>query len=508
MSKKYIMGIDGGTQSTKVSIFDTEGHLVCEGKQLLKPMYCPKLGIAEHPDDDLWEALKSATKKVLTAFKGDVKDIVGVGICEIRCCRVHLKKDGTLADNVISWMDVRLATPYQHLNKDVKYVCQTSGYITHRLTGEFKDTSANYEVNWPIDIQKANWSDDDAVIKSMNIPREMLLELKQPGEVLGYITNEASLVTGLPKGLPVVATANDKGTETLGAGILPISSLGKITTGALGDIKPNEGTIVLSLGTYISALALGYEYIGSDSTDFWGKTASTSFWTTSSSVPGVYMYESMTGIRRGMWTLTWLKDILSADLLAELDKKGMSGEQYLDNEALTVNPGSDGLMIILDWLPKPTELFKRGMMIGFDIRHTKAHIYRALLESIALTMNNIIMPMFDELKISKKSLIVSGGGSNSDVFMQIISDVFGCDVSRNEVNGAAGIGSAICVAVATRIYKDFKSAVSNMSRIKDTFTPNKENHELYTQMNEKVYKKITQHTDEILKESHKIFGPK
>ena len=57
MSKKYIIGIDGGSQSTKVVMYDLEGNVVCEGKGLLQPMHTPDADTAEHPDDDLWASL-------------------------------------------------------------------------------------------------------------------------------------------------------------------------------------------------------------------------------------------------------------------------------------------------------------------------------------------------------------------------------------------------------------------------------------------------------------------
>ncbi len=495
---KYLIGIDGGTQSTKVSVFDIEGKLICEGKQNLKHLYCPTPGIAEHPGDDLWDALQGATKIALDQFTGNIKDIVGVGICEIRCCRVLLKKDYSLAENIINWMDLRIANVFQHDNPEVSFVCQTSAYITHRLTGEFKDTSANYEGNWPFDFKTWQWSTDPKVIKDMNIPVDMLPELKQPGEILGYITKETARLTGLPEGLPVVATANDKGAETLGTGILPVSPSGKAESGNLGDAQTKEGTIVLSLGTYISALTLGYDYISD----------SKSFWTTTSSVPGVYMYESMSGIRRGMWMITWLKDLLNIDLVAKAEQKNISAEEYLGLEAQNVPAGSGGLMMVLEWLPKPSELHKRGTIIGFDIRHTRAHIYRALLEAITYTMYNNIKPMYEELNITNRKVLVSGGGSNSDVFMQIIADVFGCPSYRNENNGAAGVGAAICVAVAIGIYPDFKTAVSKMVRIKDIFPPIEENHILYTRINEEVYSIIPTAINNVLQKSHEIFGSK
>jgi sugar (pentulose or hexulose) kinase len=80
MSGKYIIGVDGGTQSSKVVVYDLEGNVVCEGRQVLRPMSRPHNGIVEHPDDDLWDSIAAASREAMTRFTGDPRDIVGVGL--------------------------------------------------------------------------------------------------------------------------------------------------------------------------------------------------------------------------------------------------------------------------------------------------------------------------------------------------------------------------------------------------------------------------------------------
>ena len=111
MSTKYIIGIDGGSQSTKVVMYDLEGNVVCEGTGLLQPMYTPDANTAEHPDDDLWTSLCSAGQDLMSQFSGDRKDIAGIGLGSIRCCRALLKADGTPAAPLIRWQDARVTRP-------------------------------------------------------------------------------------------------------------------------------------------------------------------------------------------------------------------------------------------------------------------------------------------------------------------------------------------------------------------------------------------------------------
>lgn len=89
---KYVIGIDGGTQSTKVSVFTLDGKIVCEQKNALRPLYSPDADTAEHPDDDLWDSLKMTGHQVMEKFEGDPRDIIAIGLGSIRCCRTYLKK--------------------------------------------------------------------------------------------------------------------------------------------------------------------------------------------------------------------------------------------------------------------------------------------------------------------------------------------------------------------------------------------------------------------------------
>lgn len=476
MTAKYIIGVDGGTQSSKVLIFDLKGNIICQGKENLRPMSMPEPGVVEHPDDDLWDSLIIAARKAMAAFPGKKEDIIGLGLCTIRCCRVLLKDDGTLASPVISWMDERLARPYEHDNPEVSFVTTTTGYITHRLTGELNDTVANYEGQWPIDKDTWQWSEDAEVFRKYNIPRKMLFNLQLPTTVAGYVTGKAAEITGIPEGIPVVNTANDKAVEALGAGLL-------------------EGpTALVSLGTYIPSMVHGRENI---------KNANT-FFSNLASLPYHYLYESG-GIRRGMWTISWFKELLGEEAAIKARNLGISTEDYLNNEGEKIPAGSDGLMTVHDFLARPDLPFRKGIMIGFDGRHGSAHIYRSILEGIALTMKNHTDAMCEELNIKLENLIVSGGGSNSDLFMKIFADVYGLSTCRNVVNGAAGLGSAICAALATGVYPDHIAATKQMVKIRDHFEPDPDNNKIYQCMNDEVYRHITTYTDEILKRSYPIF---
>lgn len=477
MGKKYMIGIDGGSQSTKVVMYDLEGNVICEGKENLQPMYQPDANTVEHPGDDLWVTLARAGKKLMSSFPGDPKDIIGIGLGSIRCCRVLLKADGTLAGQVISWQDTRVNRPYEHTNPEVAYVTSTSGYLAHRLTGNFNDNVANYFGQWPVDFTTWQWSEDQDVIKKFNIPRNMLFNLVEPGSVLGSITADAAMHTGFPEGLPVVATTSDKPVEALGAGLI------------------DEKSAVISLGTYIT-LMIDAKEIPKNPEYHWAVMAS---------VPNRLIYEC-NGIRRGMWTVSWLREMLGETLLKNAEAAGLSPENFLNKQAEKVPAGCEGLITVLDWLTNPWEPFKRGMLIGFQAHMDYAYMYRSILEAVALTMKNNYDDMCREINRKVDRIIVSGGGSNSDLFMQIFADVFQMPAVRNTVNGTASMGAAINTAVAVGAYPSYEEAVERMVTIQDTFYPIPANVAVYERFNQGLFRDLASYTDVIAKKSYGIFN--
>ena len=478
MSGPYLVGVDCGTQSAKVVVYDAFGDAVARGQQALRPMSRPSHGVAVHPDDDLFSSIAAASRQAMSAFGGDPAEILAVGLCPIRCCKAFLAADGSLIEPMVSWMDDRAYQPYVPTDARFAYATTSSGYLAHRFTGQFRDTAANnILLQWPIDTDTWQWSDDPNWYQQFGVTREMLFELQMPGEVIGKLKVDAAAATGLPVGVPVVATANDKAVEMLGSG-----SLG-------------EHTALVSLGTYIAAMVHGHE----------NHRSPANFWTNFSSIPNRYLYES-NGVRRGMWTLTWFLDLLGPEVAAAAAAEGISREAYIEREAADVPAGSHGLMTVLDWLATTDMPFRKGIMLGFDARHTRGHLYRSILEAIALTMKHHVDAMCAELGLRLDEVVVSGGGSASPLFMQIFADVFGIPASRDrDGGGGASLGAAMCAAAAVGVHADIPAASAAMAKPRESFRPDADNGRVYRRMGETVYHDIRSHTDALFQRAYPIF---
>ena len=421
----YVVAIDNGSQSTKVLVVDGDGTVHASARVALRPYSSPAPGRWEHPDDDLWDSIVAATRAAMGRFRGDPTEIRGIGLCTIRFCRAVLRADGSLAQPVMSWMDERLPRAYEQEADDAVYVTTSSGYLGHRLTGQRRDAAGNVQGTWPIDTARWTWSADAADYARTGMEPSMLFELVAPGEALGTLTESAAALIGLPAGIPVIATSNDKAVEALGAGLR------------------DDGDALLSLGTYVATMTPGDRALPADP----------DVWTNFAAEPGGYLYESG-GVRRGMWTVSWFRDLVGGD--------GATTEEDLNRGAEHVPIGAGGLVAALDWLAPAEEPWRRGALVGFDGTQGRFHIHRAILEALAIETEAADSRARRALGRSRHGLVVTGGGSASALMLQILAAVYGVPVRVPRVHDAAGMGAAICAAVGTGIHATWDDAVRAM----------------------------------------------
>jgi sugar (pentulose or hexulose) kinase len=150
-----------------------------------------------------------------------------------------------------------------------------------------------------------------------------------------------------------------------------------------------------------------------------------------------------------MWTLSWLLDLLGPELAERAQRDGVDRETLLEAEAAATPAGSDGLLTVLDWLATTDQPHRKGIMLGFDARHTRGHLYRSVMEAIAMSMAVYSEAMMHELGRPIHSVIASGGGSRSALFTSIIADAVAAPVfAADEPASPASRGAAICARAA------------------------------------------------------------
>jgi sugar (pentulose or hexulose) kinase len=338
-----------------------------------------------------------------------------------------------------------------------------SGYLTHRLVGKYID-SIGCQVGYiPFDYKKLNWAGKfDWKWQAVPMDPAFLPELVSPADLLGEISPEAAQATGIPVGLPLLAAAADKACEVIGAGCLQphIACLSAGTT----------ATINTTHHKYIEVIPLIPPY--------------------PSAVPGAYSLEIQ--VFRGYWMITWfLKEFGLYEQFRARDL-AVEPETLFDELIRDIPAGSQGLTLQPFWSPgiKVPGPEARGAVIGFSDVHTRAHLFRAILEGLAYALREGAERTARRSGTAITELRMAGGGSQSQAAMQITADVFGLPVSRTSIYEASGLGAAIDAAVGLNLYPDFQSAVAGMSHCGETFEPNPETQPKYEEIYHRIYKKM------------------
>jgi sugar (pentulose or hexulose) kinase len=513
MTGEHLLAIDNGTQSVRALIFNPQGELVAKQRVPIEPYYSDAPGLAEQKPQVFWEALCQACKGLWELPEVTKETISGVALTTQRSTVINVDKKGKPLRPAIVWLDQRrtegvkpigglwgIAFSLGRLTDTVEYLQaeaeanwlrthqpeiwdQTykylflSGYLTYLLTGRFVDSVACQVGYIPFDYKRQHWSASwDWKWRAVPVHPEILPDLVPPGSVLGEITREASEATGIPAGLPLIAAAADKACEVIGAGCLE-PHIGCLSYGTTATINTTHQK-------YIEIIPLIPPF--------------------PSAVPGAYSLELQ--IYRGYWMVSWFKEEFGLREMRIAEERDIKPEVLFDDLVYKVPPGSYGLVLQPFWspglrFPGPEA---RGAIIGFSDVHTRAHLYRAILEGLAYALREGAERTSKRSRIPITELRVAGGGSQSLAALQLTADIFGLPTSRSHVYEASGLGAAIDAAVGVGLHPDFETAVSEMTHIKDTFEPEAEKHAIYDDLYNRVYLQMYKRLRPLYDEIHDI----
>jgi sugar (pentulose or hexulose) kinase len=157
-----------------------------------------------------------------------------------------------------------------------------------------------------------------------------------------------------------------------------------------------------------------------------------------------------------------------------------------------VPAGAEGLVLQPFWSPglRDPGPEARGAVIGFGDMHTRAHLYRAMLEGLIFGLRAGREQIERRLGRRLTRVVAAGGGSQSDVVMQIAADVFGCAVERPETHETAALGAAMNLAVGLRLHPHHAAAVAAMARSGRSFVPDRGRQRTYDALYRDVYQRL------------------
>jgi sugar (pentulose or hexulose) kinase len=223
-------------------------------------------------------------------------------------------------------------------------------------------------------------------------------------------------------------------------------------------------------------------------------------------VPIPSRYNPEVEIFRGFWMITWFKNEFAHQEVAEAKKLGIAAEEVLDRHLATTDPGAMGLVVQPYWGPGLEHPCAKGAMIGFGDIHTKAHIYRAVIEGLGFALKDGLETMEKRGKFSAQRAAVSGGASQSDEICKITADIFNLPMVKGRTHETSGLGAAIITATGLGIFPSIPKAIDAMVHEETVFTPNPANVEIYNNLYSRVYQRIFKALEPLYTEIQDITG--
>jgi len=493
----YVLAIDCGTQSLRAIIFDSKGATLAVQKVEFEPYYSKKNGYAEQDVQVFYQALCEGTSALRISYPEIMAQVAGVSITTQRDGVICVDKKGVPLRPAIIWADRRqVAIPrkmkfFHQLAfrmigmkgtvdeisrnfkghwiqenepevwaKTYKYM-QISAYLNYKLTDIFIDSMASQIGHIPFSYKHFRYEYEGSMKHDIfHIENEKLCQLVAATEVIGYVTESASAATGIPVGIKVIAAGSDKGCETVGVGC-----------------KDNH-TISMSLGSQASIQTTTSHYY--ETLKFIPPFQSV--------IPNYYNPEIQ--IYRGYWMVSWFKKEFALKEVEQAKNIGKTAEELLDQALEKIPPGAEGLVLQPYWGAGVKMQEAKGAIIGFTDRHTRMHIYRAIIEGIGFALYEGMLRMEKRSGKKIKKIMISGGGSKSDVVCQITADIFKLPVCRVQTYETSALGAAIAGYIGLGIHQDFFQGIEKMVHKGEVFHPIETHTVIYEKIYHDVYKKI------------------
>ncbi len=472
--KKYVLALDQGTTSSRAIIFDEQGEIVAKAQNEFTQYY-PSDGWVEHDPNEILLSQIGAILGVLRKNSVDAADIAALGITNQRETTVVWdKKTGKPVYNAIVWQCRRTAPICEELEArglsdyikektgllidayfsgtKIKWILDNvEGARARAERGELLFGTIDTWLIWNLTDGKVHVTDysnacrtmlfdidnlcwDETLCKELGIPMCMLPEVKPSSCVYGHMAK----ITGIEDiaGVPIAGACGDQPSALFGQGCFETGQA-KNTYGTGCFLLMNTGEKrISSRSNLLSGVAWGLN----------GKVT--------------YALEG-SAFNAGS-VIKWLRDELG--IIESAPQCDRFAEMVDDANGLYFVPAFTGLGAPY-W-----DMYARGTMIGLTRGTNKYHLCRAVLDSIAFQMTDLLEAMKNDSNIVLKDLRVDGGASVSDILMQIQADVAGVQVNRPKNAEATALGAAYLAGLAVGVWKDTQEIEKNR-QVQKIFVP-------------------------------------
>ena len=482
----FLMGCDIGTSSAKAIIIDDQGNML--GSDYIEySLHTSRPGWSEHNPQDYWRVFKHVTQGALKKSKIDSKQIKGISISSCSPCSVFVNKKGDVLDMSQTWQDRRAIEECEQVQEfysadeifeltantldphigalkllwekkhrpdvygNTYKMLNPCNYVTMMLTGEFVIDYSNASLMGLVfDIRKRQWRMD--IAEKVGLNPDKFARLAPCDEVIGQVTKQAAGECGLAAGTPVVAGTMDCNAAWLGN----------------GATKPGDASFVMG-----TAGALGVVH----NDNVFTKTMTNVIHTAYSREN--YTTLAGTGCCGGL--MRYFRDTFVETDARLAKENGDDIYNILTAEAALIKPGADGLMILPYLAGERTPLWNplaRGVVFGLSLAHTRGHWVRSIMESTIFAVNHCVNIMKDNGLKMNLPIVVSEGGSKSELWRQIAADIMDIEFTYSADAKGAPMGNAINAGVGVGVFKDYEIA-KDFIQVNEYSKPNNKNHQIY-----------------------------
>lgn len=457
-----LLGIDVGTSGAKVLLVRQDGSIV-ESVYREYRTEEPKARWSEQHPEVWWQAVNSLLLELKESHRADYKNVVGIGISGQMHGLVMVDKNGQVIRPAIIWLDQRTEQEvediYRVIPKDeflqttlnrassgfalpsllwvknkepenfnkIHKIMQPKDYIRMKLIGEIATDMSDASSTVAFNTSKRKWANE--ILWVLGLSRDIFPDCFEGDTIAGTVLDSVSEELGLKKGTKVVYGGGDQPVQGVGNGAIS-NGLMYTNIGTSGQVsifsdKPVHDTEYRT-HTICHAIKNGWSIFGA---------------TLSSGL-----------------ALKWLKNkILCSD-----DYAGMC------SSASDVPAGSEGALFLPYLAGERTPHFDndaKAVFHGLTLSHDRRHMIRAVMEGVVYSLKESFI-LFENMGYQVNSVIAAGGGSRSDVWVQMQADIFGKPVKVIKVNEQACLGAAMIAGVACGLFDSYQHAINTFIKFK------------------------------------------
>jgi xylulokinase len=490
MAKKYLLGVDLGTSSTKSALYTQDGVLVVDATEEV-PLYYPKPGVVEQENNDFYGTAAKTVRQCLQGSGIDPRDVAAIAFDSQMAGIGTVDEDFNPATRFDSWLDMRCQPYIEQIDRNfgdlvtrltgcpptcdhgpkmlwwkheqpeayrrIARFVTPAGYVAGKMAGlkgeeAFMDYTFIHFTGLS-DASRGVWSEE--LVSRMGIEPEKLPRIVEPWHVVGEVTGTAASDFGLAPGTIVAAGCGDTAASALGSGIT--------RAGMLFDVAGTAAVLAGCTDTFVADVE------------------HRALLTMRSVIPG--LWNPLAYIAGGGIALRWFRDQFFNRLRGE--EQAPPGHLYdeMIAQASKVPPGSDGLFFSphLGGRICPATPEMRGAWLGFSWGHTQAHFARSVLESVAYEYAfylGILRQLIPDLNLFEARVV--GGGARSPVWNGIKADVLGVPYQPLQGSEFGSWGSAMIAGKAAGLFDDLAAtAYEHALPAGEALQPNAEHRAVY-----------------------------